>query len=300
MADRLSRRTLLIKTGTVGMLLGFRSQESGFRLQHTEGEKIAVLRGAQPILEYRYAKRHPKTYVHPFFAPDGTSLTENRPEDHIHLQGVMLAWSDVNGFDFWGEVNPLPHGQIVHEKFEHLEEGESALLTSVNHWIAEERVLMVERRAIRVPAQPARTTWMEWESELRPVREPVRLSASGHVYNGLGARFVPGMTGGSVLNSNGTTTIEKANGEPANWCTYFGPRGPGAAIFDHPDNPRHPTPFFVMNRPYGYLSAAPTFRVPITLEPGGSLLLRFAVAGYLGTPDAGVLDEMYRKWTMSS
>lgn len=137
---------------------------------------------------------------------------------------------------------------------------------------------------------------LEWDSELTAREQAVTLSAAKHPYDGLGIRFVPGMDKGNVLNAKGTAEIERANGEEAIWCAYYG-GSYGSAIFDHPSNPRRPTPFFVMNQPFGDLSAAPTFREPFRLNSGESLRLRYAVISYLGAPERDRLDRLYKKWT---
>ena len=49
----------------------------------------------------------------------------------------MVAWSALDGIDFWGEVNPAPHGQIVHQRFERLREKPPVEIIALNHWLAE-------------------------------------------------------------------------------------------------------------------------------------------------------------------
>lgn len=262
------------------------------------GEKVSVSSGGATLLEYRYSAARPKSYVHPLCLADGTPVTLDGPEDHIHHRGLMVAWSEVNGIDFWGEVNPARHGTIVHQKFERLKGGEAAEIVTVNHWIAEGKLLLIERRAIRVPKPDSGGVWLEWTSELTAPNEPVKLAAGQHVYNGLGIRFTKPMDGGEVLNSNGTRTIEKANGEAANWCAYSG-AGMGVAFFDHPGNPRHPNAFFVMNRAFGYMSAAPTFREPFDLAVNGSIRFRWGVLAFRGEPDAGSFDRRFESWRKS-
>ncbi len=270
------------------------------RIVHTQGEKISFLAGGRLLFDYRYSNSRPKTYVHPFCAPDGSPLTIDGPPDHVHHRGLMLAWSGVNGYDFWGEVNPAPHGRIVHQRLERLRQEPPVEITVIEHWVAEGRLLLVERRTIRALNLSAGEVWLEWISELAPHREPVVLSAEKHVYNGLGIRFKRSWAGGNVLNARGTHRIAQVNGQPAEWCAYYGKldRGElaGVAIFDYPDNPRHPTPFFVMNEPFGYLSAAPTFQKPFRLEPGETLPLRYAVVGFLGRPELARVQALYERW----
>ncbi|MFB3825840.1 MAG: PmoA family protein [Bryobacteraceae bacterium] len=235
------------------------------------------------IFEYRVGRTKP--YVHPLYFPDGREATLDGPKDHVHHRGLMLGWNDVNGYDFWGEENPGPHGRIVQVR------------SGVNHWTAADKVLLEERREIRAAPLPE-GNWLEWRSELRARAEAVTLSGEKHPYDGLGVRFIREMDGGGCLNSRGTREIDKANGEPAAWCAYYRAGVGGAALFDHPSNPRHPTPFFVMNR-FGYLSAAPTFREPLHLKPGEALRFRWGVLVFLSEPESGALGRRWREWSLT-
>lgn len=287
-----TRRVFL---GGAAVTAAGQEQSRRLELADTRGEKIAVRQGGTTLLEYRYSAGRPKSYIHPLCLADGTPVTLDGPGDHVHHRGLMVAWSEVNGVDFWGEVNPARHGAIVHQRFERLDSGAAAEIVAVNHWIAEGKLLLVERRTIRVPAPDSEGVWLGWTTELSAPDGPVKLAAGEHFYNGLGIRFIRPMDGGEVLNSNGTRAIEKANGEPARWCAYSG-AGLGVAFFDHPANPRHPNAFFVMNKPFGYISAAPTFREPLDLPVKGSIRFRWGVLAFRGTPEAGSLDRRFDSW----
>lgn len=279
-------------------------QASGksLRLVHTQGEKAAAFYGDKPLLDYRYDPSRPKSYVHPLYLPNGQPVCVDGPPDHVHLRGLMVAWSHVNGIDFWGEVNPARHGAIVHQKFERLTEKTPLEIVATQHWIAEGKLLLIERRTLRIPVPTADGIMLEWITEFTPHQEPVSVGTDKHVYNGLGLRFLPSMVLGDTLNSKGTSEISKANGEPALWCSYFGKlesgEMAGVAIFDHPGNPRHPSPFFVMNKPYGYLSAAPSFnKEPFPLKPGDRLRFHWGVLSFMGEPKPEVLNRLHRRFS---
>ena len=296
-----STRRAFLAAGAAAAVSAAGKPKSKMRLVETKGEKVAVFCGDQPILEYRYTPTRPKTYVHPLYTPNGSVVTYDSPPDHLHHQGLMLAWSDVNGIDFWGEKNPGKHGPIVHQRWLKLHAGPTVTLSALNHWVADGKVLVVERQTIRVSPPAADFLSMDWESELAPAQETVKLSASHNPYNGLGVRFPHCMDLGRCLNSNGTTEIKKANGDAATWCTYCGSMGEGKgvaglAMFDHPNNPRHPTPFFVMNNKFGYMTAAPTFYKPFELTPGQKLRFRWGVVTYVGEPDRAKIDGWYKQW----
>lgn len=270
---------------------------SPVRVEDTKGERVSVFCDGRSLLDYRYDRARPKPYVHPLYLPDGNPATLDGPRDHVHHRGLMVAWSAVNGYDFWGEVNPARHGQIVHQRFLRCEGGDAAVIEALNDWVAEGKLLLQERRTITVPPPLPEGVWLDWVSEFEAAGT-VSLGPGDHVYNGLGIRTVAAMDAGAVLNSRGTASVPKANGERATWCAYYG-QAAGVAIFDHPSNPRHPTPFFVMNQRFGYLAAAPTFtKEPFALAPGGRIRFRWGVLAYLGEPRGDVLDRCFRTWTI--
>jgi len=275
---------------------GMAAAPGRLRVVDTNGEKVAVQYGGATLLEYRYTAARPKTYIHPLCLADGRAITLDAPKDHVHHRGLMVAWSEVNGVDFWGEINPARHGRIVHRRLERMKEEPAAEIVSHLDWIAEGKLIMTERRTLRVPPPSAEGVWLDWITELKAAAEPVKLAAGEHVYNGLGIRFTPEMDGGGVLNSRGTATIEKANGEPAAWCAYHG-GGAGVAFFDRPANPGHPNAFFVMNKPFGYLSAAPTFRRWYDLAPNQSIRFHWGVLAFAGEPRAAMLDGRFQSWS---
>lgn len=288
----LNRRSYILTTAAA---VASAALDPTLNAQNEPRSEVPFLSGSRPLFTYQYSANRPKPYVHPLYAPDGSPVTQDGPHDHIHHRGLMLAWSGVDGIDFWGETNPARHGSLVHVKFE---KRTKRSLTSLIHWNAEGRLLLVESRSISAPNQPLDLTVLDWESVLTAPAK-LQLGTAGHVYNGLGVRVAESMDNGEVLNANGTTTIEKANGESANWCVYTGKLGGGTAsiaFFDHPGNPRHPSPFFVMNNKFGYMSAAPTFREDLFLAKGEKIRFRWRVLVWQGAKSREQIDQLYRAW----
>ena len=60
-----------------------------------------------------------------------------------------------------------------------------------------------------------------------------------------------------------------------------------------------PESLFVMNRAFGYLSAAPTFnKQPFPLKPGQRLRFRWGILSYLGEPKAETLNRRFQLWSV--
>lgn len=238
-----------------------------------------------------------KPYVHPLYAPDGSVITLDAPHDHLHHHGLMIGWSEVNGYDFWSEAPPERCGRMRQTR---LDQRAPDRLTATLEWTAGGTVLAVERRRLRAAALRDGSLLLDWTSEITAGRAPVELKAHKLGFDGLGVRVVRSMDGGGTVNSNGTRDFTKASGEPAEWCAYHATLpggGPGGvAILGHPGNPRHPAPFFVMNQKFGYLSAAPTFRAPFAVSAGQTLRLRYGVLTFAGEAAVERLDKLHQEW----
>jgi hypothetical protein len=80
--------------------------------------------------------------------------------------------------------------------------------------------------------------------------------------------------GGHIVQSTGVRDGQTW-GKRAEWCDYNGPvqgQRVGIAIFDHPDNPRHPTWWHV--RDYGLFAANPFGAHDFEKQPAGAGDLR--------------------------
>jgi hypothetical protein len=79
------------------------------------------------------------------------------------------------------------------------------------------------------------------------------------------------------------STSDRPTGIPATWCDMSGKldgglgQTGGAAIFDHPDNPRHPTPWYGATGPGHYFNAAFLFHEPMNVAKDETLTFRYRV-----------------------
>ena len=64
----------------------------------------------------------------------------NEPGDHVHHQGLWVAWKKVNEVNFWEQPgpgsDPTGFGKIVHQQIvAQSADADSARLTAENAWI---------------------------------------------------------------------------------------------------------------------------------------------------------------------
>jgi len=290
-------------------------QEEGLRIA-LEGARAAVTRDGAPVFEYQFGADLPKPFVQPLLTPAGRPVTMASPPDHVHHRGLMFALGNVafageeaQYVVFWGEAGaPERLGHIVHvpgsERIEAPAGAGRVTLRTRNEWrrLSDRALMLTESRRITAhEATDPRCNVLTWDTELvAPTRDLVLGPTEGRAvsYYGLGLRTPPEMNGGEVFDANGKTGEAAVLGDDARWCAYVGPGEPkrGFAMFDHPDNPRHPTGWFVMSAGFGYMTASVVCHAPLALPTGQPLRLRYGVCAFDGAPTAEQVEGWYEEW----
>jgi hypothetical protein len=116
---------------------------------------------------------------------------------------------------------------------------------------------------------------------------------------------------GHIVNSEGVRDGQTW-GKRANWCDYYGPvdgKTVGVAIFDHPQNPNHPTWWHV--RDYGLFAANPFGKhdfesLPdksagnLSVPAGQSVTFRYRFYLHEGNEQQAQVDDRYKEYVKSS
>ncbi len=294
------------------------SQVAGAQQIVVDANSLAVREGNGILLRYHHSDVPYKPYVKELFTPGGVNVLLDAPPDHLHHHALMFACA-VNNVDFWGEA-PGPvdgHFERLPGKQEHLRFEDVAVIGPAGHrwsrcreslrWVSQpnNEALLAEQRTItagRIGA-PA-VTCVAWESRLSVPPEKDLVTLSGSHYHGLGLRFLRSMdAAGAFRNPDHAPGVIFRGAERltrSRWCAYTAEadgRTVTVAMFDHPDNPRHPATWFTMAKPFAYMAA--TLRLheePLKLLPDKPLTLRYGVALWDGRPETAEIDELYRQW----
>ncbi len=230
---------------------------------------VAVTIDGKPFTDYYFAEEGGRKYVRPFFYPvkaaDGTEVTSDQSRlgkgDHPHHRSLWVAQGDVSGVDHWAFAKD-PDARQRHVAFEKVE-GDT--IVEQLEWTTGDgkAALLKERRTLKfgVAADGSRT--IDLESIYTPAGDkPVTFGDTKE--GGLAAVRVNKAISDTVTitTSEGSGEGAKAEkelwGKAATWCDLSGTidgKAYGVAIFDHPQNPRHPTRWHV--RAYGLMGANP-------------------------------------------
>ncbi len=294
-------------------------------------DRVRVEIDGKLLTEYIFKGAY-RPYLYPVLATDGTPLTRDFPmkqtagedQDHPHHRSLWFAHSDVNGVDFWNQDNvgsPRPKGKIVHDALLETASGAVGVLRARANWISPDgKTFCTDETTIRFGTSGADRT-IDFEVTLRaPADAPVQLNDNKDGVLALrlatwlnlprppnsNRRFTGGV--GKLVTAKGDRD-GAAWGKRAPWADFNAVREGktyGVAIFDHPQNLRHPTWWHA--RDYGLFAANPlghhdfeprTTAVNAglhTIPAGGSLTLRYRVLLHSGDEQEAKLAERHAAW----
>jgi hypothetical protein len=325
------RPALLSLLGLMTTLLRLESAEP-VRLE-TLKDRVRVTISGRHFTDYVFGDGASRPFCHPILASDGTPLTRDFPmgktdgeeTDHPWHRSMWFAHSIMNGVDFWNEAggdirrSPKEKGRSEQIGIVEARSGEIGRLATRNRWVAPDgRQICTDERVIEFGGDD-RVRWIDWRvTLLAPEDRPLLM---GDNKDGtMAVRVAQWMTmphqseglqrggKGQIVTSCGDSGAA-AWGKRAEWCDYHAyhqGKTYGIALFDHPDNLRHPTWWMV--RPYGLLAANPFGRHDFenlkddphrgdhSVPAGGTLTLRYRFLFHIGDPKAVDMSQRYLEY----
>ena len=282
-------------------------------------DRLRVEIDGQLFTEY-FFKDVPRPYCYPLIGPGNAEMTRNWPmkttpneeHDHPHHRSLWFAHGAINGQDFWSEEKG--YGKTVHQAFAEIKSGQkSGEIRSSNKWVANDgTVVCTDDRTLRIyEPVSADERVFDFEITLHASNGAITLgdTKEGTMAIRLAETMrLKGPVGhGHIVNSAGVRDGDTW-GKRADWCDYYGPvdgKILGVAIFDHPQNPRHPTWWHV--RDYGLFAANPFGQHDfeklqdktagnLTVQAGGNLTFRYRFLLHRGDEKQGRVAEHYRDY----
>ena len=277
-------------------------------------DKVKVEINGELFTEYNI-KDVPFPYFYPVIGPTGVNITrhwpmkevQGEPHDHSHHRSLWFTHGAVNGLDFWSGKNE----RIVHDKFLELASGSQVgVIKSQNKWVASNgQIVCTDSRTYKFYGH-ADCRMMDFEITIHASDGDVVFgdTKEGSMAIRVAATMQADKVGkGHFVNSEGQRDESAAWGKRAAWCDYYGPLNDqvvGVAIFDHPQNPRHPTWWHV--RAYGLFAANP-FGVhdfekkpagtgDLTIKSGDSITFRYRFYFHKADDKQAKVAEFYREY----
>ena len=258
---------------------------------------------------YRWGARK-RPHLHPVRTPGGAVLTRDAPEDHPWHHGLWFTIKFVDDDNFWEEM--APYGVLRHDGPPEVEvrRDDSVRVKGTLRWIRPDRetVAVHERRELAHVPIDDRAYAIDLDTTLVPTT-PVRFDRTPFTtwggYGGLALRGSGDFVDTRLLLDSGAEQ-ERVIGEPSRWVDLSGTvdgTPAGITMLDHPDNPRHPVPFYGSTRAatYGegwsnFLNAAFLFHQPLEVGAGEPLRIRHRVVVHDGAWDSDRVEAAWAAW----
>jgi len=297
-------------------------------------DRLRVELGGSLFTEYVFGDGASRPYCYPILAQDGTPLTRDFPmkrtegeeTDHPWHRSFWFAHSFMNGVDFWNEGtgdigrSPKAKGRSTQASIVKMASGPVGVLTTQNNWVAPDgTTICTDERTIKFHGDGA-GRFIDFKITLRALSDKPLLLGDNKDGT-MALRVAQWMTAphkvkgvemgghGRIINANGDEG-DAAWGKRADWCDYSAEHGGkvyGIAIFDHPENLRHPTWWMV--RSYGLFGANPfgwhdyenlkdePHKGDYTIPAGGSLTLRYRFYFHTGDEKFAGVAARYKDYS---
>jgi len=263
----------------------------------------------------------PRPFIYPIYGPTGAMMTRHYPmrddaegeaHDHPHHRSLWFAHGDVNGVDFWAQGEGK--GRIVSTGSvggSYIEDYWTEAIEM--NWIAPDGEILIHsflEHGFTVLDDASRV--IDTTIQITPGEDAESVTFGDTKEGTMAIRTHPALrlvgdhAMGHAINSEGDTDRDLW-GKRASWVAYWGEidgETCGVAIFDHPENPRHPTWWHA--RDYGLIAAnpfgahdfedAPEGTGDYTLEWGETLTLRYRFVFFAGDAEESDIARKYEQW----
>lgn len=266
---------------------------------------IALLNHGRVVWQHVHDRKVGKPYMR-IGLVDGTELTRPWPipkgypkSDHTWHRALWWSWKAIDGVNYWEENQQGTEPAEV--EITRNEDGSARIDAIIAYHLPDRPPVVIEKRVITVGAPETTGTYLiDWRATFAPADEK-DVVFNRNSYTGLAIRMAAEFCGDAAGGRPAWTFFDSqdqanSNGRTARWVAYRGSASNGQAaciaIFDHPDNLRHPT-WWQTRSQYPYLNPSFTCKEDYTLEAGKSLTLRYGILVYHGLADK---EKLQRRW----
>lgn len=294
------------------------NQPRQYEWRQEQGRSLSLLLNDQPLWTLQCDPEKDKPYLHPLRTVGGANLTWLRPSDHIWHRALWFSWKTINGVNYW-EENPktgLSPGRtrITRATFETGKDWQARAVVELSYHPEGKPIVMTERRTLTMKPPDARGDyWIDVHHAFQAGdvdvifdrTDPTKQNWGG--YAGMSLRADPGIHQWKFLDSEERRDLEISS-KRAKWVDLSGvfgkPEGKpaGITIIDHPGNPRHPSPWYIVIRdakdgPFIYFNAAILYHEPLTLKAKQKLELNYRVLVHDGPADVERIKQAYENFS---
>lgn len=327
---------ILLSLSVLG-IANFDSNNTNIELHELEWQEdenaLGLILNGEILWQLNYSRDEDKPYFYPLRNLDGVNLVLKRPEDHPWHRGLWFSWKYINGVNYWEEDQKrgLSEGRSLIENIQIDKASDySANIEMLIHYSPEnEPVVLTESRTLFISSPNSKGTYyIDWKHTFTAKTNnvildrtlPEKFEGPGYGgYAGLGFRANDqDLVAIEFTDSEGWVNNESlvGHGEKARWMNFNGKvrnvanKSAGLTIFDHPENPRHPTPWYIWfrregngsgsNYSHAFFQPAFLFNESYELNSDESFSLKYRVLIHSGDKNDYDLNRIYSRYAKSN
>ncbi len=315
--DQDQRATLLIErvlpNAVTRWKVNYRSTEKPSVTVNDSDHQILFSNDGRKIVEYQTSKPemhsvdipqiyHRNGYLHPVLTPNGLTITDDYPPDHIHHHGIWAAWTKTifqgRNPDFWNMRNRS--GRVELTYIDSLWSGSVHAGLKANHQYIDmthdEIPALNEIWLMKVYGNRSLQNIIDIEL-IQSTATDSSLVLLQHRYGGIGFRGHrewAGENGADFLTSEGKTR-QNGHATRARWVHIGGVidgENGGIAILSHPENYEAPQPIRI-HPTEPFFNFAPTQAGSFTITFDHPVTWKYRFVTYDGDPDPSLLEALW-------
>jgi len=268
---------------------------------------IALLNHGRVVWRHVHDRKVGKPYMRVGLL-DGTELTRPWPipkgypkDDHTWHRALWWSWKAIDGVNYWEKnqqgTDPVRVAVTTNA------DGSAKIHMTVAYHQPDRPPVVTEKRVIDVGAPDESGSYLiRWRATFTPAGDKaVVFNRNG--YGGFAIRMAGEFCGDPKAGKPAwtfTRSEEQPGRKGSRWIAYCGTtvngKAAGVAIFDHPDNPRHPA-LWATRGQYPYMNPSFTCRADYTLPAGESLTLTYGVLVHHGLADRAAIERAWKRFS---
>lgn len=273
-----------------------------------EDHRIEFAHDGKLITRWHFGKHYPGPFFYPISTPRGGNLTRmGHPgaPDHDHHRSVWFAHNDLYGHDFWSAQSTC---RIEQKEWYALEDGQTeARFCARLDWLDGHNPHPLVQQELTVEISSGTQPYsyrIEIQSEFHADAEGIEFRKNN--FGILGIRMAKSISthfgDGVILGKNGKQGEPATFGEPNRWIDYSGtvfnaehePMKAGITLFDHPDNPSHPTRWHT--RVDGWFGPSLSRLEPVPIPQSKPLMVRYMLMAHATTVTPTTWDGEWERF----
>lgn len=266
------------------------------------GSKINVTIDDKYFTSYIFSEDEKYPFFYPVNGPvSGGSVTSMRNAVYPHHTSLFFGCDLVNGGNWWQEG--LERGRIISVNAEILKQGgDTVIITDECIWSRPGVISPVrDTRKIFITSPSVTVSQIDIEINMEMLTDVTIRKTNHSLFSARMAADLSVTFGGTMINAEGKQGEKDTFGKSSPWIDSYGKRGDaieGLAIFQHPDNPWYPSPWFT--RDYGFMSPTPMYwpenGTETVMKKGTVLNLRYRVLVHAGDHKQARIAEEFEKF----